>query len=564
MDSSPLLFILNIAGAAALLIWSVRLVRTGFERAFGGQLRLWLRRSTSNRFAAAASGLGAAVLLQSSTAVAMLMAGFVSAGAIGSVAGLAIVLGADLGSAMVALILNSRLVGVTPVLLLGGVLIFLRSTRKQLRQIGRIMIGLALVFLSLDLIRDASLPLAQSAGARSVFLYLANDLFSAFVLAAVFAWLVHSSVAAVLLFATLAAQGALPPVAAFAMVLGANLGGAMIAVLLTLKSDAAVRRVIWANLALRGGGAVMVLWAISAEQIPFGLLGANAGQQALHLHLLFNATLLILCLPLVGPISRLTSLLIHDAQSLDAAELNRSALDLSVQDQPRRAYACAVRELVDISSRIEAMMRQILPLFQTYDDQAAQTIQASLRHIEARSLEIRIYLSKVRDRESDEDGATRAFDLSTTAINLEASADIIARKAVGLARRKSLEGINFSQEGWREITDFHDIVLRNVQQGIAVLMSEDVGLARELVAEKEKVRNIERDLQSRHLERLCRGLADTKETSAIHLELLRAFKSLNTSFAMIGYPLLRKSGDLLDSRLTANGLYTSQQQTPSE
>lgn len=550
METSPILFILNMAGAAALLIWAVRLVRTGFERAFGGQLRLWLRRSTSNRFAAAASGAGAAVLLQSSTAVAMLMAGFVSAGAIGSLAGMAIVLGADLGSAVVALILNSRLVGVTPILLLGGVLIFLRSSRRRLRQIGRIMIGLALVFLSLDLIREASLPLVDSAGARGVMLYLANDPISAFLLAAAFAWLVHSSVAAVLLFATLAAQGALPPVAAFAMVLGANLGGAMIAFLLTLKSDVAVRRVIWANLVLRGGGAVLVLWAIVAGQMPVHLLGADAGAQALHLHLLFNAVLLAVCLPLVGPITRMTALLVQEAPNPNAAELHSSSLDPAVQDQPARAYACAVRELVDMGSRIETMMRQVLPLFENFDDVSAQKLQDALDRVERRSLEVRMYLAKVRNREGEEDIGTRAFELSATAINLEAGADMIARKAVELARRKSLESLNFSEDGWRELADFHDIVLRNVQQGIAVLMSEDVGLARELVEEKEKVRNIARDLQSRHLERLRQGLTESIETSAIHLELLRAFKSLNTSFAMIGYPLLSKRGELLDSRLT--------------
>lgn len=161
-----------------------------------------------------------------------------------------------------------------------------------------------------------------------------------------------------------------------------------------------------------------------------------------------------------------------------------------------------------------------------------------------------MYLAKVRNREGEEDIGTRAFELSATAINLEAGADMIARKAVELARRKSLESLNFSEDGWRELADFHDIVLRNVQQGIAVLMSEDVGLARELVEEKEKVRNIARDLQSRHLERLRQGLTESIETSAIHLELLRAFKSLNTSFAMIGYPLLSKRGELLDSRLT--------------
>ncbi len=550
METSPILFILNMAGAAALLIWAVRLVRTGFERAFGGRLRLWLRRSTSNRFAAAASGAGAAVLLQSSTAVAMLMAGFVSAGTIGNLAGMAIVLGADLGSAVVALILNSRLVGITPILLLGGVLIFLRSSRRHLRQIGRIMIGLALVFLSLDLIRAASLPLVDGAGASGVMLYLANDAVSAFVLAAVFAWLVHSSVAAVLLFVTLAAQGALPPSAAFAMVLGANLGGAMIAVLLTLKSDVTVRRVIWANLFLRGGGAILLLWAISAGQLPLHLLGADAGAQALHLHLLFNALLLAVCLPLIGPIMRITSVLLQDAPNPHAVDMNRSLLDPAVQDQPTRAFACAVRELVDMGSRIETMTRQVLPLFESFDDEVAQRMQEAHSAIERRALEVRMYLAGIRSRDGQEDIGTRAFELSTTAINLEAGADMIARKAVDLARRKSLENLNFSEDGWRELSDFHDIVLRNVQQGITVLMSEDAGAARELVEEKERIRTIARDLQSHHLERLRRGTVESIETSAIHLELLRAFKSLNTSFAMIGYPLLSKRGALLESRLT--------------
>lgn len=161
-----------------------------------------------------------------------------------------------------------------------------------------------------------------------------------------------------------------------------------------------------------------------------------------------------------------------------------------------------------------------------------------------------MYLAKVRNREGGDEIGARAFELSQTAINLEAGADMIARKAVDLARRKSLENLNFSAEGWRELSDFHDVVLRNVQQGIAVLMSEDMGLARELVEQKEKIRNIARDLQSRHLERLRQGTVESIETSAIHLELLRAFKSLNTSFAMIGYPLLLKRGEMLASRLT--------------
>jgi phosphate:Na+ symporter len=552
METTPLFFILNMAGAAALLIWAVRLVRTGFERAFGGQLRLWLRRSTATRVSAAASGAAAAILMQSSTAVAVLMAGFVSAGAIGGAGGLAIVLGADLGSAVVALILNTRLGIVTPVLLLVGVLIFLRSSRRQLRQIGRILIGLALVFLSLDLIRSASLPLVDSEGARSVMLYLANDTLTAFLIAALFAWLVHASVAAVLLFATLAAQGLLPAPAAFAMVLGANLGGSLIAFFLTLKSEVTVRRVVWLNLGLRGGGALLVLWALSSFDLPTHLLGVSAGTQALHLHLVFNFVLLLVCLPLIGPLTRTAERLIAAPHEKAGQGQARTALDPTVQDQPRRAFACALRELVRMGNRIEIMLRQVLPLFDRFDDAVAQQIQDEFVRVGQMSLDLRIYLAGVRSAEGNKEVGARAFELSAMAMNLEAGGDMIARKAVDLARRKSLDNLRFSEDGWRELSDFHDMVLRNVQHGIAVMMSENTGLARELVEQKEEVRNVARDLQSRHLERLRRGMTESIETSAIHLELLRALKSLNTSFAMIAYPQLRQSGDLLESRLAGS------------
>ena len=95
------------------------------------QLRVWLRGSTSDRVKAAACGAFAAILLQSSTAIAVLMAGFLAARSIRGLAGLAMLLGADLGSAIVAQLLNSRLSVVAPALLLSGVLIFLRSQRAR-------------------------------------------------------------------------------------------------------------------------------------------------------------------------------------------------------------------------------------------------------------------------------------------------------------------------------------------------------------------------------------------------------------------------------------------------
>jgi phosphate:Na+ symporter len=548
MENSPLLFLLNMAAAAALLIWAVRLVRTGFERAFGSHLRLWLRRSTSNWLTAALCGALAAILMQSSTAVVVLMSGFVSTGTIGSVAGLAIILGADLGSAIVAQILNSQLGAITPLLLLSGVLIFLRSTNRRLRQIGRILIGLALIFVSLDLIRASSLPLVNSEPALAAMLYLADDTLTAFVIAALFAWLVHSSVAAVLLFVTLAAQGLLPVEAAFAMVLGANLGGAMIAFFLTLKADTAVRRVVWTNVALRGGGAAAALWLITVGHLPTLWLGADAAAQALHLHFAFNLVLLVLFLPLVKPLIRVARVLIPDPATGGAADALHSTLDTSLQDQPKRAFACVVRELVQMGDRTETMLRQVIQLYDRYDDATAQKLQTDCATVERMSRDVKIYLAGIHGGTS----GTRAFELSGMSVNMEAGADVIARKMVDLAKRKSRDNLEFSQDGWRELSDFHDQVLRNVQHAISVLVSEDLGLARELVEQKENIREIAKALERKHLGRLRKGLSESIETSAIHLDLLRALKALNTSFAMIAYPALLEHGELLESRLSAS------------
>lgn len=549
MDGSPVLVLLNMAAAAALLIWAVRLVRTGFERAFGDQLRRWLRRSTANRITSAATGAAAAIVMQSSTAVAMLLAGFMSAGVIGSVAGLAIILGADLGSAVVVQILSSRVALLTPLLLLVGVMFFLRSSRRSLRQIGRILIGLALIFLSLDLIREASEPLANSGATQAAMLYLAGDAISSFLIAAIFAWLVHSSVAAVLLFATLAQQGLLPFDAACAMVLGANLGGSLIAFFLTLNARISIRRVVWTNLALRGGGAALALLLLAQLDAASLLPGSSVAQQTLNIHLIFNLALLIIGLPFVGPLMWIARRLLPDPLRTAPENVVRSALDHSVQNQPSRAFACAQRELIVMGNRIESMLREAIGLFESYDDTMSQRLRSDMKDIARMSLDLRVYLAGIRSSDPEEDTGTRAFNLSGVAVNLEAGADVIVRKMVELARRKNAEKLNFSEDGWRELSDFHDRVLRNVQHGITVLMSEDIGLARELVEQKEKVRELEQMLERTHLKRLRQGMAESIETSAIHLELLRALKMLNTSFAMIAYPLLEKHGELLESRL---------------
>ncbi|SLN54153.1 Na+/Pi-cotransporter [Roseovarius litorisediminis] len=544
------MFFLHIAGAAALLIWAVRLVRTGVERAFAVQLRLWLRRSAKNRALAAFTGTTSAMLLQSSTAVAILVSNFVSAKTIGIAGGLAILLGADVGSALVAQVLLVRAEFLVPLLLLAGTAMFLRAEERKLRQTGRILIGLGLIFVSLDMIRAATAPMMDSDNVVHVLQYLGRDTLTAFAIGAIFAWLVHSSVAAVLLFVTLVMQGVMPVTAAASMVLGANLGGAMIAYALTLSASINARRMIVSNLVLRGGGAALLLVCLTFFVSSLDWLGSTGMRQVINLHLVFNLGLALIAVPFAPLIARIAETLMT-APADPVEGLGRiSALDPTALGTPERALSCASRELIRMGETVEQMLRSVISIYDKWDDTTAAAIQSQDKAVRRMHHETKLYLAKLNRGALEEEASQRSMDLSTSAANLEAASDIIARKMVGLAKHLNSGGVAFSTQGWEEICDFHDRVLANTQLALDVIITQNPETARELVAAKERVRAVETLLQQQHLGRLQKGMVESIETSNIHQDTLRALKQANAFVAMIAHPILSDTGDLLSSRLT--------------
>lgn len=549
-EPNLILFLLNIAGAAALLIWAVRLVRTGVERGFSAQLRQWLRHSTKNRFLAMGSGVGAAVFLQSSTAVAVLVSNFTSKGGLVAATGLAILLGADVGSAVVSQLLMVRQPFLIPLLLLIGVVLFQRAGDSSIRQLGRIFIGLSLIFVSLDMIRLATGPMVDNPGTVAAMGYLGGDVLTAFLIGAVFAWLVHSSVAAVLLFVTLAGQGILPVTAAAAMVLGANLGGSFIAYVLTLSAPVASRQMVVANLILRGGGAALAALLVTYLPDVMARLGDDPARQTINLHLAFNVILAVIALPFVTPITRLVARFLIEKPNPSDALGEKSALDPSALKRPSRGLDCVARELLGMGQRIEQMLRAVDPLYDTWNAASAQAITQQEKTIKSMHLEVKLYLARLGHAGLDEDLSRRSMELANISTSLDVASDAISRIMVDLAKQMSADGLRFSDKGREEIHDFSDRVLGNVQLALNVLMNQNPAEARELVAAKEKVRSVEQKLQRNHLGRLQKGLSESIETSHIHQETLRALKQINTSFSMIGIPIVAKSGDLLKSRLS--------------
>ncbi|PYF06928.1 phosphate:Na+ symporter [Rhodobacter viridis] len=544
-----LLFFLNVAGAAALLIYAVRMVRTGVERAFAPQLRHWLRASARNRLVAAASGSTVALLMQSSTAVAVLAAGFVTAGTISAGVGLAMLLGADIGSALVVQALVLRPVWLAPLLLLIGVASFLRTQEKPGRQIGRILIGLALTFVALDMIAHASAPIRDLAGLPSVAGFLQQDPISTFVLGAALAWVIHSSVAAVLMVMVFATQGLLTIPVAAALVLGANLGGSFIAVMLTLGASAGARQMVWANALVRGGGAAACLAALSLVPHDWSWLGATPGRQVINLHLLFNLAVAAIGLAMIPALLAVLSRVIPHRPDPALTQDLPGALDPAALAEPERALACAARQVLHMGETAEAMLRLVLPLFARWDRTEAAAIAAAELRLDRMHAATKAYLARLDTPTEDPELSRRAADLVEQAAHFEAAGDAVARMSFGLARKLGAEGLAFAADDRQDLEDFHDSVLATAQSALQVQMTRNPAAARDLVAQKERARRQEQALQQTHMARLRQANPESAATSNIHQELLRELKQINTCFVMVAYPILTESGELLETRL---------------
>lgn len=545
--------LLHLAGAAMLLLFAVHMVRTGMERAYGDTLRRVLRRASEGRVAAAFGGTGMAVMLQSSTAVAILACGFAATGVLPVATGIALLLGADLGSAIVVRILSFDLAWLIPACLTVGGVLHLKLRRRKLRETGRLILGLGFVLLSLQLIATATGPLREGTLLVPIASYLAEDYMTAFLLGAVFTWIVHSSVASILMIATFAGQGLMPLEAALPLVLGANLGGGLIAFWLSRGMPPEPSRLPLANLLFRAATSLAALALVETVALPWAVLGDGPGTVLVNFHLAFNAALVLVCLPFVGVMEKLTARLLPAAAPAapdeDPLRRRASALDRSVVGVPRLALASATRELLRMGELVEVMVRPVMDLLGSGSAAEIGRVKAIDEDVNQAHTDIKLYLAEVNRGEMSAEEAARSIELTDFAINLEHAGDIVAKNLLLLAEERARKKWRFSDEGWSELRDLHQRLLENMHLALNVLVSQDLPSARQLVVEKERMRELARISHDRHLKRLQTGTPESIETSGMHLEIARGLKEMNSLLATVAYPILKRSGDLLESRL---------------
>lgn len=542
-------FLVQLFGATMLLLFAVRMVRTGIERAFGASFRRLVTTADRGALALAPVGVMLAVILQSSAAVTLLVAGFAASGAVAFVPGLAIVLGGDLGSALLIQVLSLKLDWMAPVLLGVGGILFLKTERRGLKQAGRIVLGIAFILLALRFLRETVEPIREGSFLPVIAAYLERDFISAFLAGVVLAFVMHSSVAVVLMCVTLVSIGGLPFGAGASLVLGANLGSALIPMWLARGMPPQARRIPTANLLLRGSAAVIVLILINRTTVTGYLPSSGSAQGIIFLHIIFNA-LLLLTLPFIRflepPVAAMLPLTIP--ADTDAPH-HRSVLDETLLDQPGQALPCLRREILRMAGLVGDMLAPVMEIYATYDRPRVLALKAQDHRVNKALDEVRRYAAAMPGDALDRTQKKERRALVDYAIALEAAGDIIVKRLLPLAEEKALKSVRFSKPGRAELEGLHNRTAANLQKAANVLISQDVEGARLLLEEKAEMARLERASRKKHLKRLSADDADSFASSDIHLETAYSLKEMNSWVVTVAHPILVAEGQLLETRL---------------
>jgi phosphate:Na+ symporter len=526
-------------GGMALLLYGMQHTGEGLQRAAGARLRQILTHLTANRVTAVLTGAGVTALIQSSTATTVMLIGFVQAGLLTLHQAMGIILGADVGTTLTVQLLAFKVYDYALVMVGVGFSVLLLAKRGLLRDLGQAVLGFGLIFLGLKLMIEGLEPLKTSPLVAQALLEFAQGPVLGLAAAAAFSALVHSSAATIGLAIALASHGLLPLDGAVPLVLGANIGTCATALAASIGSSTEAKRVAVAHIGFKLLGAALVLPFLD----PFVALAAasavDPARQIANAHTFFNVGISLFFLPFQGPAARLIVHLVPDRPE-EEPRFRTRYLDERFAEQPSLAIGQATREALRVADIVQGMFRDAAHVFRTGNQDLVNDVERRDDQVDYLEREIKLYLTRLGRETMTQDLAHREIALLGFIGNLENIGDIIDKNLMELARKKIYQGRRFSDAGEAELVEFHALVSKNLERAIVAFATWDRGLAQEVLGERAVIRQRERDLRQSHIDRLRAGLAESVETSEIHLDVLTNLKRINSHVTAVVYPIVEQ------------------------
>jgi phosphate:Na+ symporter len=534
---------LTILGGVALTLFGVQQVRESVTQALGPQLRGWIEHSTHRSWQAFMAGIAVTSLTQSATATALIVASFAARNLIPLTAALAVLLGADVGTTLVAQVVSLDFGWLGPVFVFLGMLTVAWCPQGRLKHGGGVLIGLGIMLVGLVTIEHAADPIAESELVRSIMKSLASDMIMTFIIGTIITWLAQSSLAIVLLVMSFASAKVMGLETALILVLSTPVGSAITPLILNMNQKNEAKLVALGSFLMRLLACVAVLPFIHPLMMYVDVLGASIGRKIVNFHTIFSVARALVFLPFLTPIALLLRRVFPWQRDLSDPSVPRY-LDERDLNVPSVALAAAERETLRLGDLVLAMLEDVQGVFEFNEPGRLERLQAKDNQVDKLYEQIKFYLAKLSREAMSDEQATRHVDLLMFITNLEHIGDIIVKNLCELAQKKWRHSLWFSNQGWTEILAFHKHVCDNFRLAMNVFHSGDPTLARELVRQKEALQRETFHASGSHFERLRLGLMESLRSSSVHLDVIRDLRRINDHLTSVAYSILDAHGAL--------------------
>ena len=541
------LIIIGLFGGLGMFLYGMEMMSDGMKMTAGNSMRAILKKLTSNRFIAVFVGAFITMIIQSSSATTVMLVSFVNSGLLNFVQALGVILGSNIGSTVTAQIVAFKVTDYALLLIAVGSIMTLFSKKDSAKHIGFVILGFGLLFYGMKVMSDTMKPLRTDPTFNIILTSFENP-FLGIIAGAVFTALIQSSSATTGIVITLASSGSITLEAGIPLILGANIGTCITALLAGLKATRDAKRVAIGHVLFNVIGVLVFCFWIPTFADLVAQTTDNVPRQIANAHTIFNIVSTMLFIPFAPFISRTIIRYFPDKEKLRNIEkpaiLN---LDEKVLSYPTAAINNAQAEISGVVGLTERVVGSLVSPFITDKDQSdvenpelnlITGLHQRLEKIKYLNENISNYLIKISQQDLTSHQSREVFALVSATNYLNSINDTVKVKFENLIGKKESLDEGFSDAGQEEILVYHAKLLKQIKRLNKYFAKYDRGKATKIMKKGKKYKDLEEKYRLEHFKRGSGNVSVSVATHQLHVELMDMLKQINTFIELIASTLL--------------------------
>lgn len=541
-----LLMIIGLVGGLGLFLYGMGIAGEHLQKVAGNQIRKIMKTLTRNRVLGVLVGTAASAGLQSSSAAAVMLVGFVSASMMTFTQSLSVMMGTKVGVTITMQVIAFNISQYALAIVGAGAIVIMAAGKKEkVKSIGAIILGFGLIFFGLSVMSGAMKPLRGIPEFAGLLLRFGESPGLAIVVAALFTGIIQSVAAVVAMSMALASQGLMPLEAAIPLAIGGSIGTCATALLASFGASRDGLRVAVSHLIFSVFGALIFYPTLLTGWLPdltvwvTSLMGTDSiVRQIANGFMIYSIGTAVVGMPLIAPLEWITRKLVPDRaqdEKFGPKYLNEASLQV-----PLMALDHAQKEVERMAEILGEALKSSLPAVLEGDREKIREISEQSVKLDTLEKAIRPFLARVAQKGLSDEAAAQERALIYITDHLGGAGHTLVQEVLASGSHLADSGLKFSDEGARELGTFHEKMVKKFEKVMGAIQDHDRHKAETVMQLTFKEKQLERRLRNSHLSRLHSGTEETLNTSADHLSILAGLADVGAKLDSVAEEILRE------------------------